>query len=180
MLATALTLTLAITLAVAASSIAKATSVRSADHPAVASGGHAPKNGRIVFSRLDPETQRVRLYTVRPDGSGLRILASGEEANDGKADWSPDGRKVAFTRTFNHGQPNERTDLLIVNRDGTGERNLTQASCVGDCLTSDYAAWSPDGGKIAFMRAFDPLSDEGLPAIVGIFVMDAEDPTSAS
>jgi dipeptidyl aminopeptidase/acylaminoacyl peptidase len=97
-LATALTLTLAITLAVAASSMAKATGVRSAERPAVASGGHAPKNGRIVLSRLDPETQRVRLYTVRPDGSGLRILTSSPEADDSQADWSPDGRKVAFTR----------------------------------------------------------------------------------
>jgi Tol biopolymer transport system component len=120
-LATALTLALAF-VAVTAGSVddANATDSRSADRPAIASGEHAPENGRIVFSRLDPETQRVRLHTVRPDGSGLRILTSSPEADDAKA------------------------------------------------------AWSPDGGRIAFMRAFGPLSDKGLPATVGIFVMDAD------
>lgn len=173
MLATALTLTLAVTLAVAASSMAGATGVRSDERPAVASGGHAPMNGRIVLSRLDPDTQRVRLYTVRPDGSGLRILTSSPEADDSAADWSPDGRKVVFRRDFKRGEPDATVDVLVINRDGTGERNLTRASC-GDCLGSDEPAWSPDGRKIAFMRAFGPFSDEGFPAIVGLFVMDAD------
>ena len=174
-LATALTLTLAVTVAVAAGSVddAKAAGVRSAERTAVASGGHAPKNGRIVFSRLDPDTQRVRLYTVRPNGSGLQVLTASPEADDSQADWSPNGRKVAFRRFLNVGEPNERVDVVVVNRDGTHERNLTQGSCVGDCLGSEEPAWSPDGRKIAFVRAFGPFSDEGFPATVGLFVMDA-------
>jgi TolB protein len=127
-----------------------------------------------VFSRLDPETQQVRLYTVRPDGSGLRVLTFSPEADDSQADWSPDGRKVAFRCFFNFGEPNERTDVVVVNRDGTGERNLTQDSCVGDCLGSEEPAWSPNGRKIAFGRAFGPFSEEGFPATVGLFVMDAD------
>lgn len=64
--------------------------------------------------------------------------------------------------------------MVVVNRDGTGERNLTQDSCVGDCLGSEEPAWSPNGRKIAFVRALGPFSEEGFPATVGLFVMDAD------
>ena len=138
--------------------------------PAPKTGAASGEDERIVFSRLDPDTQKVRLYTVRPDGSGLRAITLTSRSDDSQADWSPDGTKVAFRRFL----PNERVDVLVVNRDGTQERNLTRRTCTGACLGSEEPAWSPDGRRIAFMRAVGPFSDAGFPAVVGLFVMDTD------
>jgi Tol biopolymer transport system component len=143
---------------------------------AAASDGPAHRNGPIVFQRLDPHSGKTRLYTIRPDGSGLRaITLPGPNADkDSLPEWSPDGRRILFRRFFNPGQPNETSDVLVVRPDGTGLRNLTRQSCTGDCLSSDHTAWSPDGRRVAFERAVGPLPAAGPPPIVGIFVMNAD------
>ncbi len=55
--------------------------------------------------------------------------------------WSPDGRRIAFSST------SSRSDLYVVNRNGTGERQLTSGP--GNSLSP---RWSPDGKSIAFER----------------------------
>jgi TolB protein len=136
------------------------------------SSSKARKGGRIVFSRLDPHTGNVRLYTVRPDGTGRRAITNASD--DSQSDWSRDGSRIAFRRFFNLGKPNERGDVVVANRDGTGELNLTRRNCTGKCLGSEEPAWSPDGSQIAVMRAFGPISDAGNAAKVALFVMNAD------
>ena len=63
---------------------------------------------------------------------------------------------------------------------GLKERNLTRRTCTWACLGSEEPAWSPDGLRIAFMRAVGPFSDEGFPVVVGLFVMDNDGSTFAS
>jgi Tol biopolymer transport system component len=125
-LATAATLALTATAAGCAGA-GSPTGEPSADSRASASGSRASKNGRIVFQRLDPDTGKIRLYTVRPNGSGLRALTlpGASEDNDSQAAWSPDGSRIAFRRFFDPGEPGERSDVLVVRPDGTGLRNLT-------------------------------------------------------
>lgn len=140
------------------------------DQPAPASGAG---NGLIAFKRLDPEIEKVRLYTIRPDGSGLRaITRPGANADhDSDPDFSPDGRRIVFGRLFLNGDPDA---VMVVTTDGTGLRNLTRDHCTGDCLGYSEPAWSPDGRRIAVMGAIGPLPPDGPPPVVGIFVMDAD------
>jgi len=57
--------------------------------------------------------------------------------------WSPDGQRLAFSSARNGG----RTDIWVVNRDGSGLRNLTPNTPNWD---DSAPTWSPDGTQIAF------------------------------
>jgi Tol biopolymer transport system component len=62
--------------------------------------------------------------------------------DDSMPDFSPDGRKVAFTSNRD-----QQGEIYIMNADGSGQQRLTRRS--GD----DWApAFSPDGARIAFTQ----------------------------
>jgi hypothetical protein len=70
------------------------------------------------------------VYLMRPDGTGLTRLTE-HPARDAEPSWSPDGAKIAFVDSF--GQ------LSIMNRDGSGRRNLTNA----ESLNEREPSWQP-------------------------------------
>jgi hypothetical protein len=73
------------------------------------------------------------LHKIHPDGTGDIAIATDAHSPD----WSPDSRKIAFSR---------QGDIWLMNSDGTGQVRLTNNSAHRD-LTP---AWSPDGTRIAF------------------------------
>jgi Tol biopolymer transport system component len=83
---------------------------------------------------------------MRPDGSHLmRVMGFA-----GSIAWTSDGRHfAASTAGF---CPNA---LYVFNRDGGDSHRIARDSCGG-------VAWSPDGGRIAYVR----LDDAGRPTIV--------------
>jgi dipeptidyl aminopeptidase/acylaminoacyl peptidase len=91
-----------------------------------------PFNGKIAFeSNRDGNNE---IYVMNPDGSQQTRLTN-NPASDGQPAWSPDGKKIAFTRT---------SDIFVMNADGTGQVPLTANGHSG------FPAWSPDGTRIAF------------------------------
>jgi Tol biopolymer transport system component len=102
-------------------------------------------NGGIAFLHGANGRHPV-IYLVNDDGSGLRPLTP-ISAAAGPMAWSPDGSKLAFTRTT--GGPTFATDtqdLYVMRADGTQERRLF--ACALGCREP---AWSPDGQWIAFV-----------------------------
>ena len=83
--------------------------------------------------------QERHVYILRSDGSELRNLTNDNFRNDGWPRWSPDGQRIAFTsrRTGDY-------ELWVINRDGTGLRQLTESK------GGHYSPWSPDGSSIAY------------------------------
>ncbi|MFE7516838.1 hypothetical protein ACFU8I_37265, partial [Streptomyces sp. NPDC057540] len=80
------------------------------------------RTGRIVFSRVDP-TGFAHLYVIRPDGSGTHRITSAR-AHDTYPSWSPDGRRLVFTRGGTDDADPEH--LFLVRADGTALTPLTK------------------------------------------------------
>ena len=105
-----------------------------------ASGGEPRLLGHGSGPRWSPDGEAIlfgwnsEVFTIAPGGGAPHRVASGFSGA-----WSPDGQQIVFASRFGH--------LAIVNRDGTGERQLT-----GGPDEDSSPAWSPDGEWIAFRR----------------------------
>jgi dipeptidyl aminopeptidase/acylaminoacyl peptidase len=128
--------------------------------------------GHVVFERqLDspaPNDYPSLLFIMRADGSGLRRLTTG--GADADPSFSPDGKKVAFTR--NQGSLageqwravgiSGRHDVLIAHHPATN-----RVYCP--------AQWTPDGARLGAVRTDDGPTDND-PSIAS-FVTVAPDGT---
>lgn len=104
----------------------------------------SPDGALIAFTSAQTvEDPQQDLYTVEPDATGLRRLAT--DIAGGPA-WSPDGQQLAYS-TVVTGTTNE-TDLAAIARDGSGEH------VVADVRPHDGSpTWTPDGQTIGFVAA---------------------------
>jgi Tol biopolymer transport system component len=103
---------------------------------AIAGAAAPPGNGEIAFS---VQFDTGQLYSFRPDQSPVVRLTT-DLAENYQPVASPDGSRIAFSRGGSG-----RSDIFVMNRDGSGLANLTHRP--GD----DYdPMWSPDGKRIAF------------------------------
>ena len=109
------------------------------------------------------------LFCVEGGKVGDRLFIAGADGSDRtqigptpscEAAISPDGLQVAFTRFQKNLSP--RTDLWLMNANGTGRMQLT------DDAHSTSPTWSPDGSHIAFVRRI------GSSGATDLFVMSAD------
>jgi Tol biopolymer transport system component len=84
---------------------------------------------QILFDAMDPNTRIRDLFIINADGTGLRKLGPGAQA-----DWSPDGKQIVS---------DDGREIYVQNVDGQGRDKLT---------TGQSPRWSPDGGQIALVE----------------------------
>jgi TolB protein len=87
-------------------------------------------------------TGDTEVFIVGPDTGDMRNVTRSPRAEDRYPCWSPDGRRIAFTR-----DRGEFKDLLVIAADGAGERTVLR----GD-FTCYMPSWqvTPDGERIVF------------------------------
>jgi Tol biopolymer transport system component len=126
----------------------------------------SPDGRWIAFSRCTFFTESgvcssAQIVVVQPDGRGARDVTqpvAQMSVTDSKPSWSPDGKRIVFTRTLSFGD----NQIWVVGVDGTGLRRL-----LADDAESDHnPSWSPDGTRIVFSS--DVLGTEA------IFLMNAD------
>ena len=128
--------------------------------------------GDIVFQRyLGPDNSQGSIFTIHPDGTGERqVTSSPPGMTDRFPDFGPHSKQIVFQRCADFCQ------VMTVMADGTDLQALTTMCAPGqippDCTDNFYPAFSPNGGRIAFVRAFGSIDEEtGQIDHVGIWVM---------
>jgi TolB protein len=124
----------------------------------------APLVGRIAYERLvfltaESGSDRTDVWVMNASGSRQRSLTGGDRTFlDGQPDWSPDGRRIAFTSFRGPGG----IGIYTMKADGSDVRRVTRRR-----LESWNPSWSPDGRLIAFDTGESYPGD-------GIYVMRAD------
>lgn len=103
----------------------------------------SPNGDRIAFCTASTVKEETALWTIHPDGTGLKQIVS-PKLGGITAQWSPDGDWIATTTQ--DGMDNE---IAVVAADGTGLRKLTTGN---DGWISILPRWSPNGESLIFQR----------------------------
>jgi Tol biopolymer transport system component len=112
-------------------------------------------NARIVFDStrttgtgVDNPTGDNEIFTIRPDGTGLKQITHNTIADVAPV-FSPDGTKIAYySLGIQNSNPEGDWEVYLMNAlDGSGNTNLTNND-VG--VDDRYPVFSPDGQQIAY------------------------------
>src|SRR3954454_1104185 len=110
------------------------------------------RNGRLAFSAITADGSS-QLFTVRPDGRGLRQITH-VDGDASQVDWSPDGRRIVFQYDTATG-----CTVQLIRPDGSGQRpgpSVPGAGCNGQ------PAFTADGTGVLMESFIEPLNDDAI------------------
>ena len=84
----------------------------------------SPDGGAIAFTSKSKRDNNYDIYTIKPDGTGLKRLTN-SPGNDAHNVWSPDGKWIAFSSSL--GGFNDEAVLHILNPQPYGELTVMRA-----------------------------------------------------
>ncbi|MCF6255731.1 MAG: hypothetical protein L3K25_05430 [Gammaproteobacteria bacterium] len=114
---------------------------------------------------------RTQIFVINSDGTGLTQLTSDSLRSSFSPGISGDGNRIAFhsSADLTGGNPLFRTQIFVINSDGSGLTQLTS-----DSLRSSFSpSISGDGSRIAFQSSAD-LMGGNPPLRTQIFVVNSD------
>jgi Tol biopolymer transport system component len=106
----------------------------------------SPLGDLIGFTRETGGTSSYDIFTIRPDGTGLKQLTDAP-GNDAHCAWSPDAKYIVFSSSrlgfrdeapLYDGSPQPYAELFVMNADGSNQRPITD-----DKWEEGTPAWVP-------------------------------------
>ena len=141
----------------------------------------APGGSRIVFQRCAPNGGTCLIWSVRPDGSGLKRLsppcrmgsAPSVCPDDSAPVYAPAGDRIAFVRTTGVPAGSGTGPAAVVVADSRLRRPRT---VVGRAFGGRpyRVAWSPNGRQLAFAAVNDLGANAQPRGGRGLFVVDVD------
>jgi Tol biopolymer transport system component len=96
-------------------------------------------NADVIFDALDDDVRQLFVVSPGVNLNRRKLIPGIVPGTDAAV--SPDGQRIAFVGIG----LNRSTEIFVVNRDGSGLRQLTTSG-----YEDDQPTWSPDGQRIAF------------------------------
>lgn len=124
----------------------------------------APDGSQVTFVRVTVNAKEDRYDTalwVVPASGGVQPRQLTAGPRDASPRWSPDGRRLAFTRATEKDGKVQPTQVYVLDMQGGEARPVTDLP-----RGASAPSWSPDGGTIAFssqMLPKDAPSKEAAP-----------------
>jgi len=94
----------------------------------------------LIALTLKDRNDKLQIFTINPDGTNKTQRTF--DGENGRPDWSPDGKKIAFI-SIRDG----KAWVAVMDADGSNQKLLAEGA------TPD---WSPDGKQLAFSRPVPP------------------------
>lgn len=124
--------------------------------------------GWIAYTYVRGNDTTAEIWLVHPDGSEAHRIAADLSGEQLLPNWSPDGERIVFTTRGIDGEPLYEYDLAT---NTSRQLFVCESPCAGD----DEPAYSPDGTRVAFVRAFGPFVDSAafddvVPSSCGLWI----------
>ena len=140
----------------------------------------SPDGRRVAFLRASGDSD---IFVANIDGSGVTNLTNDPEGSETDVAWSPDGSRIAYTRTgCTRGTNEGGVCIYVMNADGSNQTLLTAEDTYPECPEnapgyahrrhSEQPSWSPDGSRIAYAGYWNTCKPSGGGG--DIWVMNAD------